>query len=314
MNENENKKELQIINEQEVLGKKFKVYGTFENPLFLAKDVAEWIDYAFKDSRKVHRDVSKMLKTVDEDEKIKSTMKLGGEDYSHGGVRENTEMWFLTEDGLYEVLMQSRKPIAKEFKKEVKKILKALRTGQAKLVPQLSAEDRAIVEIIHQVKAGNVPHAVGTVLEYGQEKYDEGYDNGQTDKAMELKPALDYMEIMDEKADGFMLVREAAKIVYTKDKIEVGERKLHAVLRHWGWEFIGRSNTEPSQFAIKNGWLIAQPYTHYDKASDRYYVSYTSHVTVKGLSQIAKKLLKMSIEEVNEIYKKDKAKIAKKER
>ena len=42
--------------------------------------------------------------------------------------------------------------------------------------PQLSAEDRAIVEIIHQVKAGNVPQAVGTVLEYGQEKYDEGYD------------------------------------------------------------------------------------------------------------------------------------------
>ncbi|WP_300854391.1 BRO family protein, partial [uncultured Clostridium sp.] len=32
--------------------------------------------------------------------------------------------WFLTEDGLYEVLMQSRKPIAKAFKKEVKKILK----------------------------------------------------------------------------------------------------------------------------------------------------------------------------------------------
>lgn len=37
-------------------------------------------------------------------------------------------MWFLTEDGLYEVLMQSRKPIAKAFKKEVKKILKELRT------------------------------------------------------------------------------------------------------------------------------------------------------------------------------------------
>ena len=36
-------------------------------------------------------------------------------------------MWFLTEDGLYEVLMQSTKPIAKSFKKEVKKILKELR-------------------------------------------------------------------------------------------------------------------------------------------------------------------------------------------
>ena len=37
-------------------------------------------------------------------------------------------MWFLTEDGVYEVLMQSRKPIAKQFKKEVKKILKEIRT------------------------------------------------------------------------------------------------------------------------------------------------------------------------------------------
>lgn len=181
-------------------------------------------------------------------------------------------------------------------------------------VPQLSAEDRAIVEIIHQVKSGNVPSAVGTVLEYGQEKYDEGYDNGQADKAIELKPALDYMEIMDEKADGFMLVREAAKIVYTKDKIEVGERKLHAVLRHWGWEFIGRSNTEPTQAAIKYGWLVTKPVTRYDREYDRYYVTYTPYVTAKGLSQIAKKLLKMSIEEVNEIYKKDKAKIAKKKR
>jgi hypothetical protein len=36
-------------------------------------------------------------------------------------------MWFLTEYGLYEVLMQSRKPVAKEFKKEVKAILKQLR-------------------------------------------------------------------------------------------------------------------------------------------------------------------------------------------
>lgn len=34
---------------------------------------------------------------------------------------------FLTEDGLYEVLMQSRKPITKKFKKEVKKILKSIR-------------------------------------------------------------------------------------------------------------------------------------------------------------------------------------------
>lgn len=40
----------------------------------------------------------------------------------------NQQVWFLTEGGLYEVLMQSRKPIAKQFKKGVKQILHEVRT------------------------------------------------------------------------------------------------------------------------------------------------------------------------------------------
>lgn len=140
--------ELKILNEQEVLGKSFKVYGTAENPLFMARDVAEWIDYAYKDSRKINRDVSKMLSMVDDEEKCKNTIKLGGEDYSHGGIRENTEIWFLTEDGLYEVLMQSRKPIAKQFKKKVKEILKDIRkTG-------IYATDKVIDDILNNPDFG----------------------------------------------------------------------------------------------------------------------------------------------------------------
>ena len=54
---------LMIFQERQVLGKDFKIYGTKENPLFLAKDVAEWIDYEVSN-------VSKMVKRVDEDEKI----------------------------------------------------------------------------------------------------------------------------------------------------------------------------------------------------------------------------------------------------
>lgn len=38
-----------------------------------------------------------------------------------------TKATFLTEDGLYEVLMRSTKPLAKEFKKQVKHILKTIR-------------------------------------------------------------------------------------------------------------------------------------------------------------------------------------------
>lgn len=67
--------------------------------------MAEWIGAS-------SNHVGQMLSKVDEDERVISPLHYSGQ------VRE---IWFLTEDGLYEVLMQSRKPIAKAFKKEVKK-------------------------------------------------------------------------------------------------------------------------------------------------------------------------------------------------
>ena len=114
--------DLKIFDQREVLGKEFRIYGTPENPLFLAKDVANWIEY---------RNITLMMNTVDEDEKLTYTI------YNSG---QNREMWFLTENGLYEVLFQSRKPIAKAFKKEVKKILKTIRQtgGYIPTTPQMS--------------------------------------------------------------------------------------------------------------------------------------------------------------------------------
>ena len=101
--------EITLINKSTFLGKEIDVYGNAENPLFLAKDVAEWIE---------HTQPSKMVDAIDDDEKLIGTLFLSG---------QNREAWFLTEDGLYEVLMQSRKPQAKQFKKGVKEILKSIR-------------------------------------------------------------------------------------------------------------------------------------------------------------------------------------------
>lgn len=106
-----------VLKQTELLGHQFTVYGTAENPLFLAKEVAECIDYA-KTSQGYY-DVSRMVGTVDKEEKYLRTIFVDGRNY---------EMWLLTEDGLYEVLMQSRKPIAKQFKKGVKQILHEVRT------------------------------------------------------------------------------------------------------------------------------------------------------------------------------------------
>ena len=119
--------ELQVIDKRNILDHEVTTYGDLENPLFLAKDVASWIE---------HSDVSKMMKSVDEDEKVKNIVRtLGG----------NQEMWFLTEDGLYEILMQSRKPIAKQFKKKVKKLLKDLRLNRFNPYENMSKELQAIL-------------------------------------------------------------------------------------------------------------------------------------------------------------------------
>lgn len=104
------------------MGQKVDVYGTVEEPLFLAKDVATWIG---------HSDVSTMMRNLDNEEKVTNIVCTPG-------GKQNA--WFLTENGLYEVLMQSRKPIAKQFKKGVKEILKSIRrTGEFKARPAANA-------------------------------------------------------------------------------------------------------------------------------------------------------------------------------
>ncbi|MGG3663613.1 BRO-N domain-containing protein [Bacillus gobiensis] len=100
--------------------------------MFLAKDVAEWIEYS--KTGQGYYDVARMLGTIDEEEKIKAT--------STNNFRSS---WFLTEDGLYEVLMQSRKPIAKQFKKQVKQILKSIRQDGGYIVANQEDDDETIM-------------------------------------------------------------------------------------------------------------------------------------------------------------------------
>lgn len=117
--------EIRVISKSTFLGREIDVYGTAYEPLFKAKDVAEWIELS---------NVSDMVNRIDCEEVTK---------FNLGGLQGET--WFLTEDGLYEVLMQSRKPIAKQFKKGVKTILRQIRkTGQynAFQQPQASLNER----------------------------------------------------------------------------------------------------------------------------------------------------------------------------
>lgn len=247
-------KEIKVIDEREVLGKRFRVYGDIENPLFLAKDVAEWIE---------HSNPRMMLQKIDEDEKVVNNV------YTLGG---NQETWFLNEDGLYEVLMQSRKPIAKQFKKEVKKILKQIRlTGGAVI------EDREeeFINNYFTSFSDDVKKAMVLDLRNQMKKY-----------KVELEEKTKIIKQI-EISENSMLVRDVAKIA-SKNGIKIGEKKLYNILREWGLIF--KNDTTPKQIYIDRGYFEVTEGTK--EIKNKTFLYKTTKVTGKGQLYIIKRLLK----------------------
>lgn len=175
------KNEVVVIDQREVLGKEFRIYGTVDNPMFLAKDVANWIE---------HSNARMMLNNVDDDEKVVNNV------YTLGGVQET---WFLTEDGLYEVLMQSRKPIAKEFKKQVKTILKEIRRHGMYATDELLDNPDLLIKVATQLK------------EEREKRKQLETENMVKDQIIgELKPKADYTDKILQSKD-LLTITQIAK-------------------------------------------------------------------------------------------------------
>ena len=245
---------LQILDQREVLGKEFKVYGDIDNPLFLAKDVAEWIE---------HSNASMMLSKVDDEEK---------ELIQIGTLNNAYSAWFLSEDGLYEVLMQSRKPIAKQFKKEVKKILKQIRlTGGAVI------EDREEEFINNYFTSFSEDVKKAMILDLKEQ-------NKKIKTELEEKNKI-INQI--ETSENSLLVREVAKIA-SKNGIKTGEKRLYNKLREWGLIF--KNSREPKQEYVERGYFEIVETVRETKGKT--FTDRTTKVTGKGQIYIIKRLLK----------------------
>lgn len=79
------------------------IYGTVDRPCFIAVDVAKIIDYS-------DGNTSEMVKCLEKDECFKSIFV---------GDRQSRTVLMITELGLYNVLSQSRKPIARMWRRVV---------------------------------------------------------------------------------------------------------------------------------------------------------------------------------------------------
>lgn len=222
---------IQILAQKEVLGKSFTIYGDFENPLFLAKDVANWIE---------HSNSTMMLESIDEDEKVVIQLPTN---YSLVGLQSNTKYTFLTEDGLYEVLMQSRKPIAKQFKKQVKEILKEIRKKG------IYATDAKKAELL------NNPDTWQALLDNWREEIEKNKHLATTNKLLNKQIERDSSKVLFADAvsasETSILIGDLAKIL-KQNGVEMGANRLFERLRNDGYLMKnGESRNMPTQRAME---------------------------------------------------------------
>ena len=246
-----------IITKSEVLGKQINVYGDIENPLFLAKDVASWLE---------HSDVHKRVESVDDDEKTVGTLFLSG---------QNREVWMLTENGLYEVFMLSRKPIAKQLKKGIKEMLHSVRLHGAYMTDE--AIEKTLTDPDYLIQ-------LATTLKIEKQKR-----LAAERKIEEQKPSVVFAGAV-ETSKTSILIGELATIL-KQNGINLGANRLFEWMRGNGYLIqYGDRKNRPTQKSMDMGLFEVLERT-IQRGSEEPRITRTTKVTGKGQVYFVNKFL-----------------------
>lgn len=242
--------ELQVFNNQEFGS--VRTLTLNDEPWFVGKDVAKILGYV---------DTNKAIAMhVDEDDKLndKTALSLG----QRGG-------WFINESGLYSLILSSKLPSAKKFKRWVtSEVLPALRkTGQYQ-VKELSGQELMAKALI---EAQSVLAAKDKQIE-------------------EMKPKALFADAVATSHTS-ILVGELAKIL-KQNGIDMGQKRLFAWLREKGY-LIKRQGTDynmPTQKAMELG-LFEIKEGSYVNGSGVNITTKTPKITGKGQQYFINKFL-----------------------
>lgn len=222
---------------------------------FVAKDVCDILE---------HSQVSKAVDRLDDDEKLLGTLFLSG---------QNRQTWLVNESGLYELILTSRKPEAKQFKRWIKhEVLPSIRKHGAYMTNETL--EKALTSPDFLIR-------LATELKEEQQKRLEAEQTIE-----EQKPLVMFAETCMASSDS-ILVRELAKLA-SDEGIVIGEKRLYKKLRDWG--LILKDRTEPTQRGIEAGYfevIQRAVQTPYGSKTHR-----TTKVTPKGQIFIIEKLKK----------------------
>ncbi len=249
---NDNK--IQLFNNDEF--GEIRIIEVDGEPWFVGKDVATALGYNNpRDAFKKHID--------EEDKGVAKCDTLGG----------TQEMTMINESGLYSLVLSSKLPTAKKFKRWVtSEVLPTIRKhgmyASVDTVEKMLADPDAAIRILNEIKAE-------------REKRKELESKIEQDK-----PKVEWADRCLE-SNTTLKIGEYAKLIHKENDIEIGQNRLFKFLRNRN---ILNENNMPYQEYMDRGWfeVIERPV----QTVDGMVIRYTPKVTPKGQQGLLKVITK----------------------
>lgn len=241
------------------------------DPWFVAKDVCRALEL---------NDVSKAVSRLEEDEKGTNSI------LTHGGEQN---LLVVNEPGLYSMILTSRKPEAKEFKRWVThEVVPSIRKHGAYMTEQTL--ERALTSPDFLIR-------LATNLKEEQIKRIEAEQ-----KVIEQKPKVLFANAV-ETSQSSILVGELAKIL-KQNGVEIGQKRLFEWLRENGYliKKLGEEFNNPTQKSMELGLFeIKKSAINNPDGSIR--VTKTPKVTGKGQVYFVNKFLNQATKNLHNFEK-----------
>ncbi|GAA1887563.1 hypothetical protein GCM10009837_06590 [Streptomyces durmitorensis] len=228
-------------------------------PWWLATDVCAVLSIS---------NVGNALSRVDEADK--SSIRIAD------GTPGNPNKAIVNESGLYDLVLDSRKPEARAFRRWITdEVVPSLRqTGSYSVEPAAPAlpqdYEEALVALLGQVRE----------------------TKALTAKVAELEPAATSWNVLA-STEGDFAVGDAAKILSRDPQIMLGRNRLFTVLADYRWTYrqVSDNRVRAMQTAIETGRLSEIPMSHYHPRSGELVLDAPQlRVTTKGLHELHKRL------------------------
>lgn len=260
-----NQNTLSVFNNQEF--GEIRTLNIDNEPWFVGKDVATALGYS--NTRKA------LIDHIDsEDKGVTKCDTLKGKQ----------DMTVINESGLYSLILSSKLPNAKKFKRWVtSEVLPAIRRTGGYIPISQEDDEKTIMAKALMISQRTIEEKDALLAKKEKQVQYLSYEVESKDRYLN--------QIAQSK--NTILVRELAKVI-SKENFIIGERRLWDKLRAWG--LILKGKTEPSQRAVERG--LFEVSESISRGSRGTFTHRTTRVTGKGQDYIIKRLLEEMEEQI----------------